>query len=78
MRVSRLVLERAHRQITVAHHKAASCPRAMTLPGVIADPEETLRSLQLFRKLQQEGSTIMYGHDLDFWSNVTQAPARLG
>lgn len=50
----------------------------MTLPGVIADPEGTLRSLQLFRKLQQEGSTIMYGHDLDFWSNVTQAPGRLG
>ncbi len=50
----------------------------MTLPGVIADPEATLRSFQLFRELQQEGFTMMYGHDLDFWANVTQAPARLG
>ncbi len=45
---------------------------------MIADPKGMLRSFQLFRKLRQEGSTIMYGHDLDFWSTVTQAPGRLG
>jgi glyoxylase-like metal-dependent hydrolase (beta-lactamase superfamily II) len=50
----------------------------LTLPGVIADPDATLRSFQLFRELQRAGATIMYGHDLEFWSTVPQAPIRLG
>lgn len=50
----------------------------MTLPGVITDPDGFTRSLDLFRDLQSRGATIMYGHDLDFWSTIPQAPARLG
>ncbi|NDK89623.1 N-acyl homoserine lactonase family protein [Gordonia desulfuricans] len=50
----------------------------LTLPGVIADPESAMASLECFRALQAAGSTIMFGHDLDFWATVPQAPARLG
>lgn len=49
----------------------------LTLPGIIADPDAAMTSLQTFRDLQSQGSTIMYGHDLDFWRSVPQAPARL-
>src|SRR4051812_6033549 len=31
-----------------------------------------------FRDLQGKGATIMYGHDLEFWKTIPQAPARLG
>jgi N-acyl homoserine lactone hydrolase len=50
----------------------------MTLPGIIADPDGVTRAFQLFRDLQSSGATIMYGHDLEFWKTVPQAPARLG
>lgn len=49
----------------------------MTLPGVIADPEGVTRSFEILRDLQREGATIMYGHDLDFWRSVPQAPVLL-
>jgi N-acyl homoserine lactone hydrolase len=50
----------------------------MTLPGIIADSDGVTRAFQLFRDLQSEGATIMYGHDLEFWQTIPQAPARLG
>lgn len=50
----------------------------MTLPGVIADPEGVTRAFNVFRDLQRQGAQIMYGHDLEFWSTVPQAPTRLG
>jgi N-acyl homoserine lactone hydrolase len=50
----------------------------MTLPGIIADPDGVTRAFQLFRDLQGSGATIMYGHDLEFWKAIPQAPARLG
>lgn len=49
----------------------------MTLPGIIADPGGVTRSFHVFRDLQQQGATIMYGHDLEFWRTVPQAPATL-
>lgn len=48
------------------------------LPGVIADEQGALDSLRQFRDLQQAGARILFGHDLDFWQTVPQAPARLG
>jgi glyoxylase-like metal-dependent hydrolase (beta-lactamase superfamily II) len=50
----------------------------MTLPGIIADPDGAIAAFQLFRDLQGKGATIMYGHDLEFWKTIPQAPARLG
>ncbi len=50
----------------------------MTLPGIIADAVGVTRAFQLFRGLQSNGATIMYGHDLEFWRTIPQAPARLG
>ncbi len=50
----------------------------LALPGIIADPDSALASLQSFRDLQAAGATIMYGHDLNFWQSVPQAPIRLG
>jgi N-acyl homoserine lactone hydrolase len=50
----------------------------MTLPGIIADADGVTRAFQLFRDLQGNGATIMYGHDLEFWKTIPQAPARLG
>jgi glyoxylase-like metal-dependent hydrolase (beta-lactamase superfamily II) len=50
----------------------------MALPGVIADPDAALDALRRFRQLQRAGARIMYGHDLQFWRDIPQAPARLG
>jgi N-acyl homoserine lactone hydrolase len=50
----------------------------LALPGVITDPEAFTRSLQLLQALQHNGANIMYGHDIEFWKNVPQAPARVG
>lgn len=50
----------------------------MTLPGIIADPEAAATVLTGFRDMQRRGATIMYGHDLEFWQSVPQAPVRLG
>lgn len=49
----------------------------MTLPGVVADPEGVAHSFEILRDLQRQGATIMYGHDLDFWRSIPQAPALL-
>lgn len=48
------------------------------LPGIIADPVAARKTLQHFAALQTQGLRIMFGHDLNFWSTVDQAPTRLG
>ncbi len=48
------------------------------LPGVIADRDAALRSFQVLRDLQARGARIMFGHDAEFWRDVTQAPIALG
>lgn len=50
----------------------------MTLPGAMTDPNGVTRSFQLLHDLQSHGATIMYGHDLEFWKSIPQAPTRLG
>lgn len=50
----------------------------MHAPGVIADKAAALAVFQRFREMQARGSTIMYGHDPEFWKTVPQAPVRLG
>jgi glyoxylase-like metal-dependent hydrolase (beta-lactamase superfamily II) len=50
----------------------------MTLPGIIADPDGAIAAFHLFRDLQGKGATLMYGHDLEFWKTIPQAPACLG
>ncbi len=48
------------------------------LPGIIADKEAALSVLHRLREMQARGSKIMFGHDLDFWKSIPQAPIRLG
>jgi N-acyl homoserine lactone hydrolase len=48
------------------------------LPGIIADKEAALGVLNRLREMQARGSRIMYGHDLEFWKSIAQAPIRLG
>jgi len=50
----------------------------LALPGVIADRDAAVATLQLFRSLRDAGATLMYGHDPDVWADVPQAPLRLG
>ncbi len=38
------------------------------------DREAMLASLQIFRDLQRRGARIFYGHDVEHWANVPQAP----
>lgn len=47
-------------------------------PGVIADREAALAVFHRLREMQARGATIMYGHDPDFWTQIPQAPIRLG
>lgn len=49
----------------------------MALPGVMHDREATIKSLQMFRKMQASGATIIYGHDPDFWPTLDKAPKPL-
>jgi len=48
------------------------------VPGAIADKAAATAVFRRFREMQARGSTIMYGHDPDFWMTVPQAPVRLG
>jgi N-acyl homoserine lactone hydrolase len=48
------------------------------LPGVIADREAALSVLKRFRKMQNRGVRILFGHDPEFWKSVPQSPRRLG
>ena len=47
------------------------------LPGIIADPDQTFATLQLFRSFQRAGATIMFGHDPVQWEGIAKAPASL-
>ncbi|MGR8946997.1 MAG: N-acyl homoserine lactonase family protein [Gammaproteobacteria bacterium] len=49
----------------------------MALPGVMYDREQTIKSLEVFRRLQANGATIIYGHDPDFWPTLNKAPLSL-
>ena len=50
----------------------------LRLPGIIADKEAALAVFRRLREMQARGSTIMFGHDPDFWTTIPQAPVRLG
>lgn len=47
------------------------------LPGQCHDEEATLASFMVLRGLQARGARIFYGHDLDFWDSLPQAPAEV-
>lgn len=47
------------------------------LSSILLDPEQSLQSLLLLRKLQAGGARIFYGHDPEFWSGVPQAPLEI-
>lgn len=47
------------------------------LSSILLDPEQSLQSLLLLRKLQAGGARIFYGHDPAFWSSVPQAPLEI-
>lgn len=46
----------------------------MALPGVMFDRQQTIQSLKVFKQLQANGATIIYGHDPEFWPSVPKAP----
>lgn len=48
------------------------------LPGIVADKDAALAVFRQFRNMQARGARIMFGHDLEFWKSIPQAPARLG
>lgn len=48
------------------------------LPGIVADKDAALAVFRQFRDMQARGARIMFGHDLEFWKSIPQAPARLG
>jgi N-acyl homoserine lactone hydrolase len=50
----------------------------MHLPDVVHDQDAALRSLTRLQSLQQEGSTLLFGHDPSTWTSVPQAPDRIG
>ena len=49
----------------------------MRLPLIKADADAMLKSLNLFKTLQQRGARIFYGHDPEFWQDVPQAPLEI-
>ena len=50
----------------------------MHTPGIVADREAALAVFRRFLAMQAQGARIMFGHDLDFWQSVPQAPVQLG
>ena len=49
----------------------------MHLPSVMHDRDAMLASLESLRKLQAAGAEIIFGHDPEFWTTVSQAPAEI-
>ncbi len=47
---------------------------ALHLPANCYNREQMLASLDVLRRLQNEGARIFYGHDTEFWKTVPQAP----
>jgi glyoxylase-like metal-dependent hydrolase (beta-lactamase superfamily II) len=45
------------------------------LPVVVHDRAEMHRSLERLAQLQASGARIVFGHDIEFWQTVPQAPA---
>lgn len=50
----------------------------MQVPGRAADPEAMLDVFRRLRAMAAQGARLMYGHDPGFWSEIPQAPVRLG
>lgn len=48
------------------------------LPAALHDRDQALASLAKLRDLKARGARLIYGHDPEHWSSVTQAPKRLG
>jgi glyoxylase-like metal-dependent hydrolase (beta-lactamase superfamily II) len=46
----------------------------LKLPTFSYDFEMQMKSLLRLRKLRDAGAKIFYGHDLEFWKGVPQAP----
>lgn len=44
------------------------------LPGLVADPVSTVRTIDKFRMLRDKGVTIITGHDPVAWSKLKHAP----
>jgi hypothetical protein len=51
--------------------------RERRLPQYVWDRETMLASLEHLASLEQGGSRIFFGHDAEFWKNVSQAPAEI-
>ena len=49
----------------------------LKLPTFSYDFEMQRKSLLRLRKLQNSGARIFYGHDLEFWKNIPQAPLEI-
>ena len=47
------------------------------LPARVFDREQMLSSLDRLEALERGGARLIFGHDLEFWTGVAQAPAPL-
>ncbi|MFD6274442.1 N-acyl homoserine lactonase family protein [Streptomyces sp. NPDC060209] len=47
------------------------------LPGIVADPDAVMATLDWFAALQEDGVQVIFGHDPDFWSERSLAPVEL-
>jgi glyoxylase-like metal-dependent hydrolase (beta-lactamase superfamily II) len=45
-------------------------------PGVTSDAEQMLSTLQMFRRLQDAGAELIFGHDPDQWKQLNEGPLR--
>jgi N-acyl homoserine lactone hydrolase len=51
--------------------------RERRLPRFVFDREAMLKSLDRLEALEKGGAKLIFGHDLEFWKGVPQAPAPL-
>ena len=49
--------------------------RERRLPKFVHDRTEMLASLDRLARLESAGARIFFGHDIEFWKDVPQAPA---
>jgi N-acyl homoserine lactone hydrolase len=52
--------------------------RERRLPKNVHDRSEMLASLEKLAQFQAAGARIFFGHDIDFWRDVPQAPLAIG
>ncbi len=75
-----LRLRLGRREIVLAADACYFCRtlRERRLPRFVYDREAMLASLDRLEALERGGARIFFGHDLEFWQTVPQAPISIG